>query len=339
VPKTHTAKTKSFFPTVHLKPGEVCCLKNHFGGLLRELVGYYDRMAGNHKQRFVFTSQKTLATKCKRWSKGRPYTYDSVREGVEFLRDIGLLTAQVHMQDGRGRPREGVQVFRHDDVCSLVDNTCTFIGLGLPREPLFSEGKRRASALRVHGETRSGTRTEPAAEPAPNPQRNPHELGLRQASKAADSSRLQPQNPHQSGLSLLNPGTSITNEPTEPARGASAAAMPGWLVSSFYAYNQRGLKIGKDSRATILHALEEYGEDVVKLAWSHFVHQGEYDVTTKWPVYLFCNDLAVWIKKAKEELDAPRLRELADKRAGEEARERNDMLRRQRQKMKDEGFL
>jgi len=124
---------RSFRPVVVLKNDEVCSLKRHYRGVLREVIGYLDKLAGNDPQRFVFATVKDIVRHCNKFSQGRaPYQQRAVEYALAFLRKQHLISRPVK------RPRLGVMyqgfiVTPHDSLAMREKGCCDFKGqLGAP---------------------------------------------------------------------------------------------------------------------------------------------------------------------------------------------------------------
>jgi hypothetical protein len=128
---------QSFFPVVYkLKVDEACSLKRHFWGCIREVAGYLDHLAKKNPQRFVYASIQTITEGCNKYRKDEPhppYSVETVKKAIQFLRDLGVVSAEVH-RDGR----RGFIVMPHDMLAARKVggklSECRWIGL-LPHRP------------------------------------------------------------------------------------------------------------------------------------------------------------------------------------------------------------
>jgi len=124
---------RSFRPAVVLKKDEVCSLKRHYRGVLREVIGYLDKLAANDPQRFVFATVPDIVRHCNKFSQGRaPYQQRAVEYALAFLRKQHVISRPVK------RPRlgvmyQGVIVTPHDSLALREKGCCDFKGqLGAP---------------------------------------------------------------------------------------------------------------------------------------------------------------------------------------------------------------
>ena len=154
------ANFESSLPRVRvpLKPGELCRLKRHFRGAVREVIGYLERKALQRHDRFVFATEKTIASWCRRYQ-GKRYSYNYIRHCLEFLRDLGLISER-HQRDGRW----GFHVLHHDQVCYGTETECRWAGIDPPKA-----GESEENCLaRAHGMIPSEHTREHTAEHTPD---------------------------------------------------------------------------------------------------------------------------------------------------------------------------
>lgn len=132
----------SFIEVVQLKPGETCSLKKHFktSSVMREVVGYYEKMAAIRPDRFVFTQVNHIHTK--KWKEGadegafsaeqkkdrQPFSLTWIKKAVECTRELGIITVRMQGKNAKGARVWGVKVLRHDDLaCQRDDGLCLWI--------------------------------------------------------------------------------------------------------------------------------------------------------------------------------------------------------------------
>ncbi len=81
--------------------------------------------------------------------------------------------------------------------------------------------------------------------------------------------------------------------------------LPEWVVGLFGEFNNHEpLRLRKTDPEQFMAAIKQHGEQVMELAWNHFVHVGTYNTETKCPAYLFFNDLGVYIEAARRKMQS-----------------------------------
>jgi len=119
---------RSFRPVVSLKSADVCSLKRHFRGVLREAIGYLDKLAGNDPERFVWPTVPDIVRHCTKYSQSRaPYRQRIVEAALAFFRHLHVISGPVIRVRG-GLPRRGFIVTPHDALYRRNKGHCEHCG-------------------------------------------------------------------------------------------------------------------------------------------------------------------------------------------------------------------
>jgi hypothetical protein len=117
----------SFHAKVQPPPGEPCSTKEHYSGVMRELVGFLDDKAANDPtgERFVFTSVDYILRnkKCKRF-KGEGYGKSAVYYAIEKLRKDRILSAPVYRERWMPSGKRGKMVLRRFKGSIMAPHVC-----------------------------------------------------------------------------------------------------------------------------------------------------------------------------------------------------------------------
>jgi hypothetical protein len=121
------------FGAVSLRKGEACGYTRHFRGLVRDVVGYFDLLAGNDIERFVFCHVEDVILNVGKKRKGRAqkgrteYKRREIEYVITYLRRAWILSGVV-MRFRNGLWREGRIVAPHDAIFQHTDGKCERIG-------------------------------------------------------------------------------------------------------------------------------------------------------------------------------------------------------------------
>ena len=81
--------------------------------------------------------------------------------------------------------------------------------------------------------------------------------------------------------------------------------LPTWVVGLFGSYNDHEPpQLRKTDRDQFMAAIDQHGEQLIELAWDHFVHVGKYNAETKYPAYLFFKDFGLYVEAARRKLQS-----------------------------------
>src|SRR6266446_906841 len=127
---TH-AKDKTFrdsvVPVVRLKPDETCSIKRHFRNVLREVIGYLDKLASNDAERFVWASVPDITRHCNKFRKEKePYGQRQVEYAIEIFRELRTVSKPVE-RVRLGVKRSGFIVAPHDGQYATFGKECRFV--------------------------------------------------------------------------------------------------------------------------------------------------------------------------------------------------------------------
>lgn len=103
-----------------------CNFKHHGRGVVREVLGYLDRLAENDRERFIWPGVDNILKNCKRY-KGKPYSKRSVEYALTFLRRTHIISRRMERPRG-GVLRSGFIVTPHDSLFIRTKNLCEYGG-------------------------------------------------------------------------------------------------------------------------------------------------------------------------------------------------------------------
>lgn len=119
---------RSFRPIVLLKAGEVCSLKRHYYGALREVIGYLDKLAANDSERFVYPTVPDIVRHCNRYKNRKPYGQRIVEYAISYAQQQHVISKTVE-RERLGAVREGFIVTPHDSLAVHGKRCCEFKGM------------------------------------------------------------------------------------------------------------------------------------------------------------------------------------------------------------------
>jgi hypothetical protein len=114
-------QTRSVWWERRKNPSDRCCLKDHFLGCLREIVGYCDSLADNSPDRFITARPTTIVEQCKKYDKG-PYSTRQSKRAFKLAKELGIVTPGTC--ELRGVLRKGFFVADHEDICRRTGSYC-----------------------------------------------------------------------------------------------------------------------------------------------------------------------------------------------------------------------
>jgi|SRR5579863_348535 hypothetical protein len=134
--------TRRFANNFHRKTqpanGEACTLKDHYNGVMRELVGYLDSLAAQDPtgERFVYAKPETIFKHCKKFA-GMGYGKRVLWYALAEARERRIISNQVVRERWVGSGKKGQKVLRklkgcivapHDCVAHMEGDVCVFHG-------------------------------------------------------------------------------------------------------------------------------------------------------------------------------------------------------------------
>jgi hypothetical protein len=134
--------TRRFENNFHSKTqppsGKPCTLKDHYSGVMRELVGYLDSLAAQDPtgERFAFAKPETIFKHCKTFA-GMGYGKRILWYALAEARERRIISDQVVRERWVGSGKKGHKVLRklkgcivapHDCIAHMVGDECHFVG-------------------------------------------------------------------------------------------------------------------------------------------------------------------------------------------------------------------
>jgi hypothetical protein len=135
--------TRRFANNFHRKTqpasGQRCTLKDHYSGVMRELVGYLDSLAAKDPtgERFVYAKTETIFKHCKTFA-GMGYGKRVLQYAIAEARARRIISNQVVRERWVGSGKKGQKVLRslkgcivapHDCIAHMVGGSeCDFVG-------------------------------------------------------------------------------------------------------------------------------------------------------------------------------------------------------------------
>ena len=112
---THPANVgaKSVQPEVRLR-GKPCCLKRHFKGYLRQIVGYLDLLAARDPERFVWCSAENIQRHTRKWKSGKACGRWLIFYWLREAQGLGVLSPATRTR--HGIQRRGFIVASHESL-------------------------------------------------------------------------------------------------------------------------------------------------------------------------------------------------------------------------------
>lgn len=122
---------RSFYPVRILRSDQDCCLKFHFHGAAREVVGLIERKAALDPEHFLYWSVDAIVKRCRRYQ-GAAYNKRVVEYILAFLRQNHIISRPLKRERWIGahvREVTGFIVSAHDALAIRTGNECGFVGM------------------------------------------------------------------------------------------------------------------------------------------------------------------------------------------------------------------
>jgi hypothetical protein len=281
--------TRRFANNFHRKTqpasGECCTLKDHYSGVMRELVGYLDSLAAQDPtgERFVYAKTETIFKHCKTFA-GMGYGKRVLWYALAEARARRIISDQVTRERWVGTGKRGQRVLRklkgcivapHDCIAQMIGDECVFVGPmqqcgrwqrtgdGGPGSVLYwngcaQHGKQMLADLQAQLAPSNAAPVQPQVQPVCSDRAVPVQT-LCSARAVADSSQISdlPEvNPKNGGQALVTviPGVSRENreEPVKPVK-------PAPLVQA-----AAQVQTGASLSSSLSGACAPFGHDVTK---------------------------------------------------------------------------
>lgn len=220
----------SFHRKIEITEGLAHALKNHFSGVLREVVGYLELQAQRNPDRFAFPEIEDIVEHCKRFKQPKSnYSLAWVKYALKEFRERGIISKRFQRWfdgDKIGKMRYGFYVAPVDALVVEEDGHFVFKGYDPARRPDWWVGKLQ---FFVSGQSssRAGDRASSRASRPLSSRASSHPSSQVLSVEADDSKTVKNENRHLAFVSALTERTEITERaPSNPDSNSKGEAGP-----------------------------------------------------------------------------------------------------------------